>query len=244
MKIQKALIIRRSQLPLSKEYAENCIESCEKFKIPYEVINAVEFLSCEEAFESVGTFKQKSYIPKKDGHCNCHASHIKCWKRIIELNKACIILEHDAVIKGDVLNIDIVDDTVTTFGLRVVNLDDYKPPASARELVKIESSMGTHAYGITPKTAQWLWEDVRDNGVADCVDNWLMKYTRSGLPLFMCEPPQAVSWARISTMDLNIDTSEEELKSGKHYSEVHNNPSGFTQGWLDGFNDIKNKTVI
>src|SRR5210317_366585 len=141
------------------EYAQICAESCEKYNLPYEFIDAVEFLNCKKAFQSVGTYKNGNYHIR-DGNCCCHASHIKCWKRIIELNKACIILEHDAVIKGDVLNIDIVDDTVTTFGLRVVNLDDYNPPAPARELVEIKSSMGTDAYGITPKTAQWLWEDV------------------------------------------------------------------------------------
>lgn len=101
------------------EYAQICAESCEKHNLPYEFIDAVEFLNCKKAFKSVGTYKNGNYHIR-DGNCCCHASHIKCWKRIVELNKACIILEHDAVVKGNVRNIDIPDMATVTFGHTVL----------------------------------------------------------------------------------------------------------------------------
>ena len=64
MKIDRALIIRRLQVPISIEYAEMCAASCEENNLPYEFIDAVEFLSCDEAFKSVGTFRQKKYVNK------------------------------------------------------------------------------------------------------------------------------------------------------------------------------------
>ena len=39
------------------EYAQFCAESCEKYNLPYEFVDAVEFLECREAFKSVGVKK-------------------------------------------------------------------------------------------------------------------------------------------------------------------------------------------
>jgi len=107
-KIDRALIIRRQGVELSKQYAADCAKSCEKHNLPYEFIDAVEFLECEKAFESVGAKTSPTY-KNTMGNCCCHASHIKCWKRIVEIDKPCIILEHDAIVKGDVRNIEIPD---------------------------------------------------------------------------------------------------------------------------------------
>ena len=226
MKIDRALIIRRLQVPISIKYAEMCAASCEENNLPYEFIDAVEFLSCDEAFKSVGTFRQKKYI-NKDGHCNVHASHIKCWKRIIELDKACIILEHDAIVKGDVTDVDISDNTITTFGHRVTSLDEYTPPSPAIGLVEIERSFGVHACGLTPTTANTLWQATKDKGIFTGVDNLLMIHKSSGLPLFVCEPPQVVCWTRVSTI---------EIEKGNFKSNTTNFIESITDGWLKGSN--------
>ena len=226
MKIDRALIIRRLQVPISIEYAEMCANSCKDNNLPYEFINAVEFLSCDDAFKSVGTFRQKEYT-NKDGHCNVHASHIKCWKRVIELNKACIILEHDTIIKGDVTNVDIPDNVITTFGHRVSELDEYTPPSPATKLVEIERSFGVHACGLTPTTAKTLLKATMDNGIFTGLDNLLMIHKSSGLPLYVCEPPQAVCWTRISTIEIN---------KGEFASNSTNFKESFTPGWLKGYN--------
>lgn len=229
MKIDRALIIRRLKVPISMEYAEMCAKSCEKHDLPYEFIEAVEFLECGDAFKSVGAFKKPSYSNTM-GNCCCHASHIKSWKRIVEVDKPCIILEHDAVVKGDVRSIDIPDMATVTFGHRVANLDDYTPPGKLEKLVSIPKSVGVHACALTPKTANWLWEDARTNGVAVGVDRWLMMQRASKLPLYVAEPPQVVCWARVSTS--NLDRTLEFNKTPR--SQVTNYRESLTPGWYGG----------
>lgn len=229
MKIDRALIIRRLQNELSMEYAEGCAKSCEEHGLPYEFIDAVEDMECKQAFESVGAFKQAKYNNTM-GNCCCHSSHIKCWKRIIELDKACIILEHDAVVKGDVTNIDIPDMAVVTFGHRVAELNKYKPVGPAQKLKQIPRAIGVHAAGITPKTAAWLWEDARDNGIGIGVDRWLMMQRKSGLPLYVCEPEQVVCWVRVSTS--NYQRSKQFLR--KPRASIQNYKEAFSDFWEKG----------
>ena len=227
--IDRALIIRRQGVELSKQYAADCAESCEKHNLPYEFIDAVEFLECEEAFQSVGAKKSSRYNNTM-GNCCCHSSHIKCWKRIIELNKPCIILEHDAIVKGDVRNIDIPDMAATTFGHRVAGVNDYNPIRPAKEFIEIRRAIGVHACGLTPNTAKWLWEHARDEGVSVGVDRWLMMQRASKLPLYVCHPEQVVCWARTSTS--NFKEGEQGVDRKK--TSVANYKDAFSPSWTKG----------
>ena len=87
--IHKAIILVRKGVKLSQDYAEHTIKSCEKHNLPYEILDAVEFLPCDQAYESVGTFIRSNYNANRSGICCNHASHIKFWKRVIEINKPC-----------------------------------------------------------------------------------------------------------------------------------------------------------
>lgn len=228
-KIDRALIIRRLKVPISMEYAQMCAESCEKNDLPYEFIEAVEFLECGEAFKSVGSFKHESYNNTM-GNCCCHSSHIKSWKRIVEIDKPCIILEHDAIVKGDVRNIDIPDMAATTFGLRVANVDDYEPIGPIEKMIQIEKAVGVHACALTPNTAKWLYEDAINNGVAIGVDRWLMMKRASGLPLYISDPPQVVCWARVSTSNINRTLQYNSTPR----SQVINYRESITENWKKG----------
>lgn len=229
MKIDRALIIRRLENEISMEYAEGCAESCKQHKLPFEFIDAVENVSCEEAFKSVGAFKKPNYT-NTQGNCCCHSSHIKCWKRIIELNVPCIILEHDSIVKGDVRSIDIPDMAVVTFGHRVAKIDQYEPVGPIVDLREIPKAVGVHACGLTPKTAKWLWEDARDNGISVGVDRWLMMQRKSGLPLYVSNPEQVVCWTRVSTSNM-----QRTLKfKNNNRSSVTNYPVSFSPNWRKG----------
>lgn len=229
-KIDRALIIRRLENDLSKQYAETCIQSCEQHNLPYELIDAVEHVDCHTAFQQVGAFCVPHY-KNTQGNCCCHASHIRSWKRIIEIDKPCIILEHDAIVKGDVTKIDIPDMAVTTFGHRVSKIDDYTPVGPAKRLVQIDKSVGVHACGLTPKTAQWLWDQARDVGISVGVDRYLMMKRASGLPLYVCEPEQVVCWVRTSTSNMQKTIK---YKNGGRPC-VTNYPCSFSKYWKRGF---------
>lgn len=234
MKIDRALIIRRQGVKLSQDYAAVTAESCEKHNLPYEFIDAIEFLECDDAFKKVGAFKSNIYN-NSIGNCCCHASHILSWKRIVEIDKPCIILEHDAVILGDVRNIDIPDMAVVTFGHRVADINDYTPPNSIEKLVKVPRAIGVHACGLSPKTAKWLYEDAQKNGITIGVDRWLMMQRRSGLPLYVAEPPQAVCWARMSTMKMQTTSKAKHIDPKQSMkSQVQNYKEALTPGWFKG----------
>lgn len=232
MKIDRALIIRREQVQLSKDYAQVCIDSCIEHNLPYEIIEAVEFLSCDEAFASVGVKKSPAYS-NTQGNCCCHSSHIKAWRRIVELDKPCIILEHDAVVKGNVKDIDIIDMAVNTFGHRVSSKDEYTPIDEARKMVQIPRSVGVHACALTPATAKWLIEHAEKNGIGIGIDRWLMMLRKSGLPLYVCEPPQVVCWVRTSTSNFRKKDAEIE-KPERHKGQITNYPESLTDAWKQG----------
>lgn len=229
MLIKKALIIRRLKNEFSMEYAEGCAKSCEQHGLPYEFIEAIEEVDCDTAFNLVGAWKHSNYS-NTQGNCCCHASHIKCWARIVELGHACIVLEHDAVVKGDVTNINIPDMAAVTFGFRVSNEHDYTPIGPARELKEINRSVGVHACGLTPKTAEYLHNQAVTQGVGVGVDKWLMMHRKSGLPLYVCDPPQVVCWARVSTSNL-----QRSLRFSKvPRSQVFNYNDSLTDSWKKG----------
>ncbi len=211
------------------EYAQVCAESCEKYGIPYEFIDGIEFMSSEDAFKAVGVLKRPEY-KSMTGHDNCHASHIKCWRRIIELQKPCLILEHDAIVKGEVRNIDIPDMAVVTFGHRVGLPEMYEPIGPISKLVEIPRAMGVHACGLSPVTAQWLIDDIEKNGVGNNVDCWLIMERQSGLPLYVTEPPQVICWPRVSTREWQ-DESKRRQEMGATWTFA----DASTPGWLAGF---------
>lgn len=187
----------------------------------------------DDAFASVGV-KVKGNYRNTMGNICCHSSHVKCWQRIIEIDRPCIILEHDALIVGDVQSVEIPDMAVVTFGHRVSNRNDYSPPSKPTGLVEINRAVGVHACGLSPVTAKWLFEDARDNGIGIGVDRWLMMSKASGLPLYVCEPPQAVCWVRLSTSNFKPSEAnrEEDLKG--HRTSVHNYKEALTPGWKRG----------
>lgn len=234
MKVDRALIIRGKDVPLSVEYADVCAESCEKFNVPYEFIDAVYVTNGQEAYDLVGAKIAKQW-GFNNGNAGCHASMIKCWDRIVELDETCIIMEHDALLVGNVRNVEIPDKACVTFGFRVKKKDEYKPISEIKRLTQIKRSIGCHAYAITPKTAKWLLHNARVDGLTCGVDRWLMMGPRSGLPLYVADPPQAVCWVRKSTMDHKAKKNGKRLGvwSPKNDPECSNLPS-----WKRGIQNV------
>lgn len=234
MKVDRALIIRRLRVPESMEYAQMCADGCEKHSVPYEFIDAIEFMTSEDAMKAVGvSLSPKQFLQARGrgvsaGNNNCHASHIKCWRRIIELDKACLILEHDVVVKGNVCNVDIVENAINIFGHRINHPDNYEPIGPIERMVSITQSIGGHAYALTPRTAKWFIDDAEKNGVDINVDEWIN--SKCGKPLYVTEPPQVVCWPRTSTREW-IDPEK------KHMFMGHTTTFGasWTPGYHAGF---------
>lgn len=227
--VEKAFIIRRLRVPSSMEYAQTCADSCVINDLPYEFVDGIEFMTSEDAFAAVGVTKNPDF-KSTQGHDNCHASHIKTWRRIIELGVTGLILEHDAIVKGNVQNIEIPDQSVVTFGYRVQQLKFYEPQGPITELVEIPKSIGCHAYAITPSTAQWLITEAETKGIGYNLDKYLMMERSSGLPLYAVNPPQIVAWPRVGTREWqNPEKQWGEAPATWNYAESI--VSGWEAGW-------------
>ena len=205
MKIDRVLIIRRLRVPESMEMAQECADSCEKHGVPYEFIDGIEFMSSEDAMKAVGVWlnpEQKNINRGRgvsQGNNNCHASHIKAWRRIVEIDKPCLILEHDVIVKGNVCDIDIIEDAVNHFGVRLGDATMYEPVSAIQKMTQIAKHVGGHAYAFTPKTAQWFITDAETNGVCINVDEFINK--TCGKDMYLSDPPQCVCWPRKSTRE-------------------------------------------
>ena len=197
------------------EYAKYCADSCERHGLDYEYIDGIEFLEEKEAYKAVGVDSEYKTKYSK-GHHNCHASHIKAWRRIIELDQCCIVLEHDAVVKGNVKNIEIPEMSVVTFGHRVMEERFYEPIGEIQDLVKINKSLGSHAYSITPETAKFLIDDAEKNKVRENID--IQLFYKPILDLYVVDPPQAVCWPRKTTREHQNEANEEIYVQGSMWN--------------------------
>lgn len=230
MKIDRALIIRRKKVDLSIEYAQVCAESCEKHSVPYEFIDGIEFMSSEDAMKEVGVWLHPNNVKKRVsvGNNNCHASHIKAWRRIVEIGKPCVIFEHDMIVKGNICNIDIIDNAINIFGLRVGHEAMYEPIGPIKEMKQIPVSTGGHAYALTPATAQWFINDAENNGVDINVDELINSTCK--LPLYLANPPQAVCWPRMSTREWQID-NKPHATPGPNTIDIRSTTEEFLKGF-------------
>jgi GR25 family glycosyltransferase involved in LPS biosynthesis len=233
MKVDRALIIRRVRVQESIEYANMCAAGCKKHGVPYEFIDGIEFMTSEDAMKTVGVWLHPNNVKKRVsvGNNNCHASHIKAWRRIVELNKACVIFEHDMIVKGNICNVDIIDMAINVFGLRIGNSDMYDPVGPIKEMVSIPVSTGGHAYALTPTTAQWFIEDAEKNGVDINVDQLIN--TSCGLPLYLSDPPQAVCWPRMSTREWQKE-GHKHMTPGSNTIDIRST----TQNYINGFKSL------
>jgi len=195
----------------SKEWVSTCAESCEKYNLDYEILQGIEKKDYKTALETAGSFPVKGFKIKNTWGCVL-SSHILAWKRVIEVNKTTLIMEHDAIIKSpDIHKVDVPDLSIVHMGKKTIKnefLDKEKrryekQPYPYKGLYKKFCSRGAHAYSITPGSAKYLYEKITSEGANMGIDDWIAQRHRStncGLPLYQPDPPSLViGWVRGST---------------------------------------------
>ena len=185
--------------PRSRAYAQDCIKSCEQYSdinpILVQGYNGANVSDICEEFDIdiipyyVNQMEQNGDTLSKA--FSCTAGHIKIWKMIVESGEPGAVLEHDAIIKGPLAMVDVDDDELLWLGPRIEFEDDYKFPWGATlDYVDVDRWEGTHAYAITPKTAQYLLDSIKKYGLNDSIDGQLgmrnmfdMKFTTVNMPV-------------------------------------------------------------
>jgi GR25 family glycosyltransferase involved in LPS biosynthesis len=245
MIVETCLIIRRDSNQRSQEYAKVCADSIERSNMTSEYIKAVENLNIDDAAASVGMkidWKNAESLDntisdheecKEMGNACCTASHIKALRRVVEIDKPCAILEHDAYVMRNFRNFDVPDDYLVFLGPRMRDTKTYIPKSRVRRLLTIPQAIGTHAYALTPVTAKKILDHLEDVGLVYGIDHYLFMNNESKIPIVAADPYPAICWSRQSTMN---DVKEEfDLPRGVWGGENDKNVVGITTpGLLEG----------
>jgi GR25 family glycosyltransferase involved in LPS biosynthesis len=204
MRPQKAYIIRISN-EVSRRYAKDAAESCERIGLPYEFFNGIEdktayeaWTQCQFPVKMLGVYKTS----KVDKAACATVSHAMVWDKIASRKETAVVLEHDAVMLQPV-SVDIPDDAIVTLGYKLKNPQGFNhvnagPPT---KLTSIDGHEGAHAYAITWKTATSMLTELNNLGVSLPIDNtFFLKMRKTKVPLLIADPTPAIGWVRESTI--------------------------------------------
>ncbi len=188
--------------PRSLQYLDDCVRSCKEFPelnvIPVQGYKGASYKDiCEEFGLDIIPF----YVNQMDTNgdtlnkaFSCTAGHIKIWQMIAESGEPGVVLEHDAIVKGPLTNIDVDDNEILWLGPRVDLENDYTfPVGSIPDYVDVDRWEGTHAYAITPATAYFLLESIKEYGLNDSIDGQLGMRNMFDMPFTTVNPPPVVA---------------------------------------------------
>lgn len=148
--ISRAIILRHPA-PYSIKYSEECAASCAKYGIPFEFFDGYYTTDYQELNRLSGWNFPNAWVKE---YC-CTAGHLNIWRRIIEQGGGAVaVLEHDAIVKRRMDDIEIMDGEIAFLGLRVESRDDYECINVMPKMIPINNFEGTHAYALTPITAR------------------------------------------------------------------------------------------
>jgi len=158
--IKNAYILHIDE-PRSLKYLDDCLQSCKQFSdinpIPVQGYKGANYKDICEEF-GIGIIPYYVDQMEKNGETlnkafSCTAGHIKIWQMIVDSGEPGAVLE---------------------LGPRIEFEDDYKFPWGAiNDYVDVDRWEGTHAYAITPKTAQFLLDSIKKHGLNDSIDGQL-----------------------------------------------------------------------
>ena len=186
----------------SKQYLNECIDSCKQFPDinPIPVLGYTD-LNYSKLCEMYNLKPHKWRFDKSledfpgcfDLISSVDASHYKIWQMIIDSGEPGVILEHKAVVKAPIKDIVVNDLEILHFGPRILYQDDYiYPEGVVPSRVPTDQWEGIHAYGITPKTAQYFFDYLKEYGCIDSTDPMLAFRNTYNLDMFTLDPPPIV----------------------------------------------------
>ena len=207
MKAERAYILKTPD-HRSVQYARDVAESCMNIGLKWEYVEWYQG-KVDEAWAQIKTPLPSKKAGNAGAQC-CFSGHIKIWEMIAESGEAGIVLEHDGMMlhKPD---IDIPDDVIITLGYKLEDISRYDhvkagPPTEIVD-VRGKGHEGSHAYAITPKTAENLLDEVSKSGVVRPLDNqYFLVSRKTRVPIRIMSPTPAIGWIRESTIQRKSGT--------------------------------------
>lgn len=220
MNAKHTLIIRRDANETSIRYAKGAETSAKQHSdTNVEYVKAIEHMTLDQASAELGLplpdekeafnlsntiFHHKECLEM--GNICCTASHVKAWRRVIELNEPCAIFEHDALALEKYDGFIVPKDAILHLGPRMSVLGRYQPTSPPVGMINIPVAIGTHAYMITPEVADKLLGNYEKYGLMWGVDWYLFMGNACQVPIIAPDPYPVICYSRESTMG---DHSEE-----------------------------------
>lgn len=196
MKIAKAYILYIDDVK-SKIYADKCAESCDDYSVDYELHLGYMGLTIEDLAEKTGWKIGREGIEDNDRQYvkeyNAALGHIDIWRKIYESGQAGVILEHDAVVKGNIHELEVRDGEILHLGPRMDYSRDYEfPKDKGTAYMPIRRHEGAHAYAMTPATAKFLLDSIEGEARLLPTEALISVRNRYELTLKEIDPPYVV----------------------------------------------------
>lgn len=207
MKADKAFILKTPD-KRSEIYAKDVADSCDKIGLEWEYVNWYQG-EPEKAWKEVNIKFSKPPKGSPPAQC-CYSGHIRIWQKIIEYGKPAIVLEHDGMMLHKP-EIDIPDGQCVLLGYKLKDTSRYDHVSAGPPNAIIDNlgggHEGSHAYAITPATAQMWIDEVTKRGITRPIDNEYFLKTRSKtttrIGQKIMSPTPAIGWLRESTIQRN-----------------------------------------
>lgn len=215
----KAYILKTTD-PRSVVYAKDVADSCDKIGLQWEYLDWYQGKP-DEAWKNTGVPKPPKVTGNAAAQC-CFSGHIAIWKKILDSGEAGIVLEHDGMMLHPV-NIDIPDNTIVVLGYKLANPNEYDHDAAGlpKEIIDVNGGghEGSHAYAITPATADALLKEIASQGAVGAIDNrYFLKSRKTEIKIKIMSPTPAIGWIRESTIQKKSSTKNYEfIESFKQY---------------------------
>lgn len=204
MKVEKAYILT-IDTPTSQKYLVDAIKSCEIMRFPWDEYKGFCDIPPFDALSKIGVNKKIPFANRVPRGALSMIGHMGIIKKIMDNKECAVILEHDAVMIQPV-TVDIPDGEIVVLGYKLKNIERYnsKRAGLPTRLISIDGHEGAHAYALTWRTAEMIWEEFLEVGIqSDSIDNHYFLKERKNftkIPLSITDPICSLGWIRDSTI--------------------------------------------
>jgi predicted O-methyltransferase YrrM len=190
--------------PLSIQYADDCLASCKQFNVDAGLFQGIKNKTNRELTRKYG-YHIKTFDYSSE-YCGT-VGHFEIWKEIAKSGEVGVVLEHDAVVVGDLNNLTVEDGQILFLGPRLYDREHYTFPVDESiDYVDIDFYNGAHAYAITPNTAAMMLDQLAYIKLIEMpIDGLLGLKNKFNMKLKAVDPAFAIAEVGIARRSFNFD---------------------------------------
>jgi hypothetical protein len=200
--VLKAFIINLPRNQMSQKYTRDCVNSCEKVGMPYELYEA--FDGTGSIIETPDHLKQETWLKMikvmnhhlSSGEVACFLSHVSLWMKCIREDRPIVILEHDAIMLQPFLDF-MAYNNIVYLGSKEQYMENWPIlPIPMQSILNINYLFigRAHAYAIDPQIAKNMISRVFSEGITESLDIWLRADTFGMVQLGLFAYDQVNEW--------------------------------------------------